>query len=141
MTSLTDLINLRKPFYVKEEKLISFATAQQKALRDEWLTETETQKALADFQRLLVETEAWLTQVKAKSVARLVERHLAAEKEKSNDEARLLQEKTLADLALENKQADITKESDEHLQEEKSLEFSLKIKMTEPEELKHAKQL
>lgn len=66
MTSLTDLISLGKPFYVEEEKLISFATAQQKALRDEWLTETETQKALADFQRLLVETEARLTQVKAK---------------------------------------------------------------------------
>lgn len=66
MTSLTDLISLGKPFFVEEEKLISFSTAQQKVLRDEWLTETETQKALAGSQRLLVETEARLTQVKAK---------------------------------------------------------------------------
>lgn len=52
-----------------------------------------------------------------------------------------LREKSAADLALVQKQAEIAKKAEEHLKEETSRELSLKRKMTEMGTLKHSKQL
>lgn len=56
-------------------------------------------------------------------------------------EARLLQAKYAADLALLQKQTEIAKKAEERLREERSREFSLRIRMTKEGAQKHTRQL